>query len=84
MELWREIKAFKSANSPQSFPLEINNTPLLTAKEKAEAVDKYLKTEVIPNDIEFDYDIKVACSEEDYVLSQPITNSEFVTVLGAP
>ena len=81
-QIWKKIKAFKSSYTPQSFPLEVNGRVLLTAGEKAEAMSLHLKTEPIPNDTEFKHDIEAACKKDEYILGQPVSSTEFETVLG--
>ena len=81
-QIWKKIKAFKSSYTPQSYPLEVNGKALLTAREKAEALSLHLKTELIPNDTEFDHDIDAACKEDEYILGQSVGSAEFESVLG--
>jgi len=80
-QIWKKIKAFKSSYTPQEFPLEINNTAILTAEDKAEVMSEFFKTEAFPNDNEFDHDIELACRESDPKIGQPICTEEFEAVM---
>jgi len=80
-KIWNKIKAFKSAYTPQSYPLEVNGRVLTTAKDKAEAMSEHLKTDAFLNDTEFDYEIREACNGRNSIFGQPIGNDEFEIVL---